>query len=170
MWASSRNPHEPQLNAGANSLLCLKLSPGGMLVWSCAGKGGGFLPLSLGCPRGGRALLSGRHLRHHDMLGADRQSGTFPRPFRRNRSLLSPLSARGSWVLLLPTAESGTGCPEPFVTSAWGIAGEGSAWHGATSPIPWKWGFGEGATAVPVAPSLPHAIQREGLRRAAVLP
>jgi len=140
---------------GANSPLCLQLSPAAMCTRSRAGKRGGFLPLAPGRPWDARALLSARRLRHRHTPGTDRQSGTFPRPPWRNRSPLSPLSARGSWALPLPTAGSGTGCLELFVTSLWGPAGEGSAWHGATSPICWKQGLGGRNCCRPHGPVCP---------------
>lgn len=131
---------------------------------------GGFPPLTPGCPWGAAALLSAHRLRYSDTPGTKKQSGTFPRPLRRNRSSLSLLSAQDSWALPLPTAGSGTECLEPFITSAWGLAGEGSAWHGATSPIAGNRVLGEGTATVPMAASLPRAMQRATLSRAAVLP
>lgn len=141
----------PGAHTSRSLMLGPKLSPGAMLTRSRAGKHGGFLPLAPGCRSPAFSLppLAPQH-------AGDRQAvrDVSQIPSEKQKSLVTAIGA-GLLGPSLPTAGSGTGCLESFASSAWGPAGEGSAWHGATSPICWKWGFGGRNCCSPHGPFCP---------------
>lgn len=74
-------------------------------------------------------------------------------PLEKQEFLVTAISMK----LLGPApahAGSGTGFLELFVMSAWGLAGEGSAWLGATSTIAGNEVLGEEISDVPMAPAM----------------
>lgn len=94
---------------------------------------GNFLPLAPGQPQRARALLSaaasGTATCQGQTVGDISQM-----PLEKQEFLVTAIGMK----LLGPSpahAGSGMGFLELFVISAWGLAGEGSAWLGATSPI-----------------------------------